>query len=354
MKTQIINIVNVNQDQAEYAALLKEAAQILRAGGTVAFPTETVYGLGANALDPVAVSKIFQAKGRPSDNPLIVHIADARDLSALASSVSLTAEKLMEAFWPGPLTLIFQKKPEVPESVTAGLDTVAVRMPSHEVARALIREAGVPVAAPSANLSGKPSPTDSEHVILDLNGRVDAIVCGRASDVGLESTVLDVTGEIPVILRPGGVTREDIIKVVGACELDPALEKSMDKSLTPKSPGMKYTHYAPAADLYIYDGKAEAVTKAMKKQMEAYVSQGLKVGILTCDEHFDLFAAGWVKSLGSLEAPGVMASRLFSVLREFDSDEVDVILSEGFPKEGIGHALMNRLMKAAGHRVINV
>jgi len=350
MKTQIIDI----KDENVSAALVKEAAQILRMGGTVAFPTETVYGLGANALDKEAVAKIFIAKGRPSDNPLIVHIAEISDLDPLVDHVSDMAKVLMDAFWPGPLTLIFSKNRNVPDSVTAGLSTVAVRMPSHLVARTLIREAGVPVAAPSANLSGKPSPTDAEHVVADLSGRVDAIVCGHASDVGLESTVLDVTGDVPVILRPGGVTREAISAVVGVCDVDPALEKTMSKNITPRSPGMKYTHYAPNADLFVHEGENIRVIAHIRKIRAQYEAEGLKVGIMTCDEHKAEFRDGCVKSLGSLNDMAGLASKLFAVLREFDDDQVNIILSEGFPREGIGQALMNRLLKAAGHRVIKV
>lgn len=350
MKTQIFDIKDENLN----AAQIKEAAQILHRGGTVAFPTETVYGLGANALDADAVAKIYIAKGRPSDNPLIVHIVEVEDLGPLVDHVSDMAKTLMKAFWPGPLTLIFPKNENVPMSVTAGLSTVAVRMPAHPIARLLIRESGVPVAAPSANLSGKPSPTDAEHVINDLSGRVDAIVCGHSSDVGLESTVLDVTGEIPVILRPGGVTKEDIIKAVGVCDIDPAIEKSMSKHLTPKSPGMKYTHYAPEADLFVYEGDSQKVIDHIKKLKSQYEAEGLKVGIMTCDEHSERYGQGFVRSLGTKTNLAVLASNLFAVLRSFDQDGVDIILSEGFSRQGIGHALMNRLLKAAGHRVIQL
>jgi len=260
----------------------------------------------------------------------------------------------METFWPGPLTLIFPKNKNVPDSVTAGLSTVAVRMPSHPVARMLIRASGVPVAAPSANLSGKPSPTDAEHVINDLSGRVDAIVCGHASDVGLESTVLDVTGSVPMILRPGGVTRENVIEAVGACEMDPALEKSIAKDITPRSPGMKYTHYAPEAELFVYEGQSDHVIAHIRKLKSQYEAEGMKVGIMTCDEHKMHYGTGCVLSLGSLSDMAALASRLFAVLRLFDEKKVDIILSEAFPQRGIGQALMNRLLKAAGHKVIKV
>jgi L-threonylcarbamoyladenylate synthase len=260
----------------------------------------------------------------------------------------------MDAFWPGPLTLVLPKRSTVPACVTAGLETVAVRMPSHPIARALIEASGVPVAAPSANLSGKPSPTDADHVIHDLKGRVDAIVCGQASDVGLESTVLDVTGNVPMILRPGGVTREDIIKCVGKCDVDPAIEKQLSAETAPKSPGMKYTHYAPDAELIIIDGEPEAVRLDITNRQKAFEAKGLKVGIMTCDEHIEAYTCALKKSLGSRDNLNHVASRLFSVLRDFDKAHVDVILAEGYSREGIGHALMNRMLKAAGHHVINV
>ncbi len=250
--------------------------------------------------------------------------------------------------------LIFDKSDQVPESVTAGLETVAVRMPSHPVARALIKASGVPVAAPSANLSGKPSPTDGAHVVLDLDGRVDAIVCGQSSDVGLESTVLDVTGDVPLILRPGGVTREDIVGVVGACNVDPAIEKVLSKDLKPKSPGMKYTHYAPEADLYVYEGDTDKVTSYIEGLKVKYESQGLKVGIILVMNTCQKYSGGMIKKSWVQIKPVQMASRLFAVLREFDDEKADIILSEAFSKEGIGHALMNRLLKAAGHRVIQL
>ncbi len=350
MKTQIFDI----KDENSNAALIQEAAQILRSGGTVAFPTETVYGLGANALDALAVAKIFEAKGRPSDNPLIVHIADEEALYDLTDCVSQMAKKLIEAFWPGPLTLVFPKRATVPESVTAGLDTVAVRMPSHPIATALIRAAGVPVAAPSANLSGKPSPTDAAHVVHDLSGRVDAIVCGHASDVGLESTVLDVTGSTPVILRPGGVTREAIIELIGRCDVDPAIEKKLSDDIAPKSPGMKYTHYAPDADLMIFEGDDEAVLREISGRAKSLEAQGCKVGIMTCDEHFDTYDCAYKKSLGSKSDLPKLASSLFSVLRDFDKDGVEIILAEGYSRAGIGHALMNRMQKAAGYQIVKV
>ncbi len=350
METQIFDIIDIKKS----AALIQNAAQILRRGGTVAFPTETVYGLGANALDAEAVAKIFEAKGRPSDNPLIVHISEKEALFQLTDSVSEVARALIDAFWPGPLTLVLPKRSTVPACVTAGLDTVAVRMPSHPVARALIEASGIPVAAPSANLSGKPSPTDADHVIHDLSGRVDAIVCGKPSDVGLESTVLDVTGSVPMILRPGGVTREDIIRCVGMCDVDPAIEKQLSSETAPKSPGMKYTHYAPDAELIIINGEPDQIRLEITSRQKALEEKGLKVGIMTCDEHIDAYTCLLKKSLGSRTDLSGVASRLFSILRDFDKEHVDVILAEGYPREGIGHALMNRMLKAAGHHVINV
>lgn len=348
--TKIIRIPYIEKD----AAPLEDAAIILRRGGTVAFPTETVYGLGACALDEKAVEKIFKAKGRPADNPLIVHICDKKDVTELAKEVTPLAEKLMNAFWPGPLTLIFKRQSIVPNLVTAGLDTVAVRLPDHPVARKLICKSGVPVAAPSANLSGRPSPTCPEHVVDDLMGRVDAIVFGGPTQVGLESTVVDVTGQIPFILRPGAITKEDIEKIVGEESKKRFFEKTQifTEEQTPKAPGMKYTHYAPKAFLYLFHGKWEVVGKAIQEKQFFFENQGISVGILTCDEHREFYNGKCVKSLGPEGNKKKMAKALFATLRDFDKEGAEVILSESFPEEEMGEALMNRLSKAAGPRII--
>jgi len=346
-KTQIIYMDPSRIDEDK----LSHPAKLLREGATVVFPTETVYGLGANALSEEAVGKIFIAKGRPSDNPLIVHIAERCELEALVSDVPEAAEALMAVFWPGPLTMIFRKTDDVPEIVTAGLDTVAVRMPSHPLANRLIKMAEVPVAAPSANLSGKPSPTREDHVLKDLFGKVDCIVCGGETAVGLESTVLDVTGKVPVILRPGGVTRDQIASVAGACEIDEALLKS-DSPLVPKSPGMKYTHYAPDADVFMAGGATDEMVGAILCEAAERKAAGQKVGILATDETAKRYDGYEVILLGSRKRPEEIASRLFMALRLFDEMKMDVILSETIEEKAIGRAVMNRLKKAAGNRWI--
>lgn len=349
-KTTIIEIDKKNIDIDR----LKAGAEILRSGGTVAFPTETVYGLGANALDEKAVKKIFEAKGRPSDNPLILHIAKYDDIWDIVLEVSEKAEKLINEFWPGPLTLIFKKTSIVPKIVTGGLDTVAVRMPAHPIAKGLIELSGVPVAAPSANLSGKPSPTKENHVKNDLMGRVDAIIWGGDAAQGLESTVLDLTSDTPMILRPGGVTKEEIEKVVGKVDIDPALQDLKDSKLIPKSPGMKYTHYSPKADVILLKGNLDDMIKGIKRIKKDKESEGYKVGIIATDETKDKYEGDKVISVGSRKQLETVASNLFKVLREFDETDIDIILAETFQEIGIGQAIMNRLMKAAGYNVVRV
>ncbi len=328
---------------AEDFSVLDEAAETLKNGGLVAFPTETVYGLGANALNEEAVAAIFRAKGRPQDNPLIVHIAHRDMLSTVVKSVPKAAEKLMDAFWPGPLTIIFEKSENVPMTVSAGLSTVAVRMPSHPVARALIEKSGVPVAAPSANLSGSPSTTRAEHVIADLNGRVDYIIDGGACQVGLESTVLDMTGDMPQILRPGGVSREALMAVLGEVAYEPALK---DSRKAPKSPGMKYRHYAPKAQLFLAEPEDETLLlAALTKETKA----GKKTGVLyTGEKHYP---ATFSVSCGT--SPEDYARELFDALRKMDEKGADVIFAQ-LPKDegGIVPALKNRMLKAAGGQVL--
>lgn len=350
METQIISIDPACIDQEK----LVEAAAILKKGGTVAFPTETVYGLGANALDQEAVAKIFEAKGRPSDNPLIVHIADFNDIEPLVKKIPSVARKLAEQFWPGPLTLIFPKSDRVPKLITAGLDTVAIRMPAHNIARSLIALAGVPIAAPSANLSGKPSPTRAAHVIEDLMGRVDVIISGGGCLVGLESTVLDISGKVPTILRPGGVTLEALKEALGEVILDPALEGKLDNHVVPKAPGMKYTHYAPNAEMMIVDGAAELVIEKIETLRKVKEQEGLQVGIMATEETKDHYKASCVLSMGSRQQPETIGAKLFDTLRKFDEMGVDIILAESICREGVGHAVMNRMLKAAGYHVISV
>lgn len=333
-------------------SLIKECANILNSGGTVAFPTETVYGLGANALDPNAVKKIFEAKGRPSDNPLIVHITKIEDIFPLVESIPQKVYPVIEKFWPGPLTLIFEKSDIVPHEISAGLSTVAVRMPSHPIAVKLIDEAGIPIAAPSANLSGKPSPTKAEHVIEDLSGKVDAIVAGGNSNVGVESTVLDMSGDIPMILRPGGVTKEMLEEILGEVSIDKAIEGPTDIKEAPKSPGMKYTHYAPKANVIIIEGDLEKTVSKIKELKVNYENDNKKVGIICTDETIDKYTKSIVKSIGSRNNPESIAANLFKVLREFDETDVEIILSESVDAVKIGQAVMNRLKKAAGYCII--
>ncbi|WP_432667660.1 L-threonylcarbamoyladenylate synthase [Wukongibacter baidiensis] len=350
MKTMIVDIdkENIDIDKLSYGA------EILRGGGTVIFPTETVYGLGANALDEDAVKKIFKAKGRPSDNPLILHIAKYEDLKQLVLEIPQNAERIINEFWPGPLTLIFNKSSIVPTIATGGLDTVAIRMPAHPIAKSLIELAEVPVAAPSANLSGKPSPTKEKHVKSDMMGRVDAIICGGDAAVGVESTVLDITSDVPMILRPGGVTKEDLERVIGRVDVDPAIEGTQKKHLIPKSPGMKYTHYSPNADVILLSGDLDNIVKNIEEIRREKEEKGYRVGIMATDETKHKYEGGIVISLGSRDNLETVASNLFKVLREFDERNVDVILGETFVEKGIGQAIMNRLIKAAGYNIIKV
>lgn len=348
--TKIVEIDINNIDDS----VIKEYADILSAGGTVAFPTETVYGLGANALDPKAIKKIFKAKGRPPDNPLIVHISKIENLQPLVKSIPDKVYPLMEKFWPGPLTLIFEKSSIVPNEISAGLSTVAIRMPSHPIAIKLIEESGVPVAAPSANISGKPSPTMAEHVIKDLYGKVDAIVSGGNSNVGVESTVLDMSGEIPMILRPGGVTKEMLEEVLGQVFIDRAIEGPTEINESPKSPGMKYTHYAPKANVIIVEGDLDKTVDKIKELKLNYEKENKKVGIISTDETMSKYTDFIVKCIGSRKKPETIAANLFKVLREFDETDVEIILSESVDAVEIGQAIMNRLKKAAGYCIIKI
>ncbi|MFS0645512.1 L-threonylcarbamoyladenylate synthase [Siminovitchia sp. 179-K 8D1 HS] len=345
MKTKYWSVDNDVNSEKNYPQIV-EAAQLIKKNEAVAFPTETVYGLGANAASDEAVAKIFAAKGRPADNPLIVHIATFQQLEQIAVDISEPAMKLMHTFWPGPLTLIFYKKPgAVSDLVTAGLDTVAVRMPDHPAALALIRESGHPIAAPSANKSGKPSPTTAKHVLDDLDGAVSGIVDGGPTGVGVESTVVDCTVEPPVILRPGGISKEDIEAIIGHVAEDPAIANAESK---PKAPGMKYRHYAPAAPLYLVDGEQQWIQRLIDEQMKA----GLKVGMLAPGETASLYKADVVVPCGSKADPKRSAQTLYQALRSFENKGVDIIYSEVFPRAGVGAAIMNRLEKAASHRCI--
>lgn len=334
--------------------VLEEAAAVIRNGGLAAFPTETVYGLGADALNEEAARKIYAAKGRPSDNPLIAHIAKKEDIEPLVREIPEAGKKLMDAFWPGPLTLIFPKSGRVPKGTTGGLDTVAVRMPSDPVARRLIELAGTPVAAPSANTSGRPSPTTAEHVRQDMDGRIEMIVDGGPVGIGVESTIVDVTGEIPMVLRPGAITMEMLKKCVGAVEIDPAILGPVSQDFKPKAPGMKYRHYAPKADLTIVSGETEDVVRAISRMAAERESEGLSVGIICTDETRALYPCGVVRSMGVRARQETIAHNLYAVLREFDDLNADVIYSESFEGGELSQAIMNRLCKAAGYHMMNV
>lgn len=349
MKTRIYKIESENDPR------LQEAADILRNGGTVIFPTETVYGLGADALSVAAVQRIYEAKGRPSDNPIIIHIAAWPQLYDIVSVVSVEAEMLAEAFWPGPLTLILPKSRAVPDAVTGGLDTVAVRLPEHPIARKLIALSGVPVAAPSANISGKPSPTCPEHVVQDMDGRVDCILCGDSCSGGVESTVVDLTVSPPAVLRPGGVTLEQLQLLIPGIYLDPALNEAHEDQ-APKSPGMKYAHYAPNAPMTVYVGKPEQVRSLIHGRIATAQAEGLKVAVIMVSEHLETFEESEVLllDLGSKRRPEEAAKLLFQRLRACNAAEVDLILVEGVPETGIGRAVMNRMRKAAGNHVVHV
>ncbi len=328
-----------NIEDEENLVHIKEAALWIKKGDVIAFPTETVYGLGANALNEEAVKKIFMAKGRPSDNPLIVHIAEEAQLDALVSLVPTKAQRLIDAFWPGPLTLIFKKKAAVAPIVTANLETVAVRMPVHPVARRLLKETALPVAAPSANLSGKPSPTQASHVLHDLDGRIAGILDGGATGVGLESTVIDCTKEPPVLYRPGGVTKEEIEAIIGPIRVDAVLQSPEE---TPASPGMKYTHYAPAGTLYLVSDRTK-----INDLVSAAIKDGKRVGVLTTEEHEDSYDAHVTVACGRRSDLASVANELYHSLRTFDEEGIEVIYAETFSLEGLGIAIMNRLEKAA-------
>lgn len=329
------------------------AADFIKRGGLVAFPTETVYGLGANALNAEAVLALFEAKKRPLDNPPIVHVCDVKDVCRLAETVPSQAEALMERFWPGPLTLIFKRSDVVPDVTVAGLDTIAVRMPRHNVALALIRESDCPIAAPSANLAGRPSPTSAEHVLDDLGGRIEAVLDAGPTVVGVESTVLDLTVDPPQVLRPGGTTFEVLREVLGKVELNPAVtaEKALRMEKV-RSPGLRHKHYAPDAEVVVVEGEVDAAVAKVDELVKLYREDGRRVGVLATDETVSRYSADVVKSLGSRGDLAVVARNLFRLLREFDLEGVDVIVAEGVPAEGLGLAVMNRLRKASGYHIV--
>lgn len=334
---------------------IHRAGERIRLGGLVAFPTETVYGLGGDALNPESSRRIYAAKGRPSDNPLIVHIADMEALPRIVSGIPDEAVKLSDAFWPGPLTMILRKSDEVPLETTGGLDTVAVRMPSHPVALALIREGGGYVAAPSANRSGKPSPTLAAHVMEDMMGRIDMVLDGGALGIGLESTIVDLTEGLPRILRPGYITREMIARVLGKVAEDATiLQSQSDCGQAPRAPGMKYRHYAPEGELTIVRGNPRAVAAYINRRTDEDIRAGERTGVIGTEESLAHYRADVVKSVGSRMDEETIARGLYAILREFDEEGVTKIYSEAFSAEGFGQAIMNRLLKAAGHHIIDV
>ena len=349
MVTRIVTIAQQNID----TDVIREAGEIIRAGGLVAFPTETVYGLGGDALNPESSKKIYAAKGRPSDNPLIIHIASMEALPAIVREVPETAKKLAKAFWPGPLTMILSKAEAVPKETTGGLDTVAVRMPSHPAALAFIEAAGGYVAAPSANRSGRPSPTRARYVVEDLDGRVEMILDGGDVELGLESTIIDLTVDPPVILRPGFVTDQMLRKILGTVEADETLFCA-DSGQAPKAPGMKYRHYAPKGELTIVRGEAAAVTDYINGQLSQGHKENKKTGVIATDETIGLYETQVPRSVGKRDDERAVAQRLYRILREFDEEGVELIYSESFDGAGVSQAVMNRLLKAAGHRIKEV
>lgn len=354
VKTKVVTCMESDDKEC-----LREAGRILQDGGLVAFPTETVYGLGGDALNPSSSKKIYEAKGRPSDNPLIVHICRWEDIYKIVSDAPAhkemleRAKKLADAFWPGPLTMILPKSGAVPKETTGGLDTVAVRLPSHKTAQALIEAAGGYVAAPSANTSGKPSPTLAKYVAEDMDGRIDMIVDGGEVGIGLESTIIDLTVSPPEILRPGYITTEMLREVCGEVDTDVTILN--DKSgQAPKAPGMKYRHYAPKGELTIVSGDSETVVSYVNTQIAEAKALGKKTGIIATDETAALYQADVVKSAGQRSDELTVAKRLYTILREFDDEEVELMYAEAFAEAGIGQAIMNRLLKAAGHHVVEV
>jgi L-threonylcarbamoyladenylate synthase len=350
MKTVVLRVDPEKPDVEK----ISRAAGFIRRGGLVAFPTETVYGLGVDALNAGAVVALFEAKKRPLDNPPIVHVSDVKDVFRLVREVSSEAQVLMEKFWPGPLTLIFRRSKAVPSVTVAGLDTIAVRMPRHKVALELIRASGCPVAAPSANLAGRPSPTSAGHVLDDLEGRIDAVLDAGPTIVGVESTVLDLTVCPPLVLRPGGTSFEALREVLGVVKLSRVVlaEKPMSIGEV-RSPGVKYKHYAPDADVVVVEGELGAVVERVKELVEVYKRGENRVGVLCTDEtraHYH--KADVVLSLGSRSDLATVARNLFGLLRQFDRERVDIVVAEGLPAEGLGLAVVNRLRKAAGYKIV--
>lgn len=349
MNTRIIKVDKQNIE----ADVVKLAGDIIKDGGLVAFPTETVYGLGGDALNPESSRKIYAAKGRPSDNPLIVHISRIEDLPKIVKTIPESASKLAQAFWPGPLTMIFDKSDIVPYETTGGLETVAVRMPSQPVAKAFIEAAGGYVAAPSANRSGRPSPTSAKYVIEDMDGRIEMILDSGDVDIGLESTIVDMTLAEPMILRPGYITKEMLEEVLQSVSEDKTMMFA-DSGQAPKAPGMKYRHYAPKGDLTIIEGEEKRVVEYINEQVCRLRKEGRKTGVIGTDATISRYLGDVCKSAGDRNDERTVARKLYRILREFDDEEVSVIFSESFDTAGIGQAVMNRLLKAAGHKILHI
>lgn len=346
-------IKKINPDDIDGKSI-DEAGQIIRRGGLVAFPTETVYGLGGDALNPLSSKKIYEAKGRPSDNPLIVHIADIDSLYEVAESVPESAIALAEKYWPGPLTMIFRKKDHVPKETTGGLDTVAVRFPSHPVAKAFIQASGGFVAAPSANLSGRPSPTNATHVADDMTGRIEMIIDSGKCDIGLESTIIDMTTKVPMMLRPGYVNGKMLEEVLGNITKDPAVFGDPSANLHPRAPGMKYRHYAPKGTLTIVSGEKEKVISYINDRISKR-DDNKRIAILSCSGDTNRYkGARYVVNMGEAKNEIAIASSLYDALRKCDDENIDEIYSEEFDTPDLGEAIMNRLIKAAGHNMIKV
>ncbi|MBO4325158.1 MAG: threonylcarbamoyl-AMP synthase [Lachnospiraceae bacterium] len=349
MDTRMVLLDRDNLKEEQFA----EAAELLREGELVAFPTETVYGLGGNALDPGASAKIYAAKGRPSDNPLIVHICDTDALPVLAKDIPEEAWKLADRFWPGPMTMILKKQDIIPKETTGGLDTVAIRMPSDPVAAMLIKVSGLYIAAPSANASGRPSTTKASHVWEDLHGRIAMILDGGSVQIGLESTIIDLTGEKPLILRPGYITLEDVREILPDAEFDPAiLKRERNDNIVAKAPGMKYRHYAPKGELTVFEGELSDVVEAVRTEAARKQAEGFKTAILASEETKDRYPGFTVLSVGNREDEEGIAACLFDTLREFDHMGAEYIFGECFRSDGVGQAVMNRLMKAAGYHIV--
>jgi L-threonylcarbamoyladenylate synthase len=352
VETKVVSIEEKNIDE-QALKYLDDAGEIIIAGGLVAFPTETVYGLGGDALNPQSSRKIYAAKGRPSDNPLIVHVCRFEDVEKIVESVPESARKLAKAFWPGPLTMIMNKNDKVPYETTGGLDTVAIRMPNNKIALNLIDKSGGFIAAPSANTSGRPSPTVAKYCVEDLSGKIEMIIDGGQVGIGLESTIVDLTSDVPMVLRPGYITVEMLSEVLGEVAIDRTIIDASSKE-KPKAPGMKYRHYAPKGELTIVQGALEDVVQYINEETSRLRKEGKRIGVIGTESTSSLYLADVVKNAGNREDEATIAHELFKVLREFDDENIDMMFSESFDDNGIGQAIMNRLLKAAGHHVVRV